>query len=121
RRTAASGARGNFAVGLLPPGTYRLTAQRNGFTPAEIAAVVLNVGDAVDVTLTLKVARLGESLTVTAEPGRGSMSPAGGGVVDRQFGANVPLNGRSFQALITMTPGVVLTTASSSSPGQFSV
>ena len=120
-RTATVGAQGTFAVTLLPPGAYRLTAQHGDFTPAEIAEIVLNVGEALDVTLVLKVPRIGESLTVTAEPARVSMLPAVGTVVDRQFVANLPLNGRSFQSLITMTPGVVLTTASSSSPGQFSV
>jgi hypothetical protein len=120
-RSVTVGAHGTFAVTLLPPGAYRLTAHHEDFTPAEITEIVLNVGDARDVTLVLKVPRLGESLTVTAEPARVSMLPAVGTVVDRHFVANLPLNGRSFQPLITMTPGVVLTTASSSSPGQFSV
>ena len=42
-------------------------------------------------------------------------------VVDRQFAENLPLNGRSFQTLIQLTPGVVLTTSSYASDGQFSV
>src|SRR5262249_15077822 len=42
-------------------------------------------------------------------------------IVDRTFVENLPLNGRSFQSLITMTPGVVLTPATSTSPGRFSV
>jgi hypothetical protein len=33
------------------------------------------------------------------------------GVVDRTFADNLPLNGRSFQTLIMLTPGVVMTTA----------
>src|SRR5262245_7991824 len=83
--------------------------------------LVLNVGDALDVKLVLKVASVGESLTVTATPARVSTLPSVATVVDRQFVENLPLNGRSFQSLITMTPGVVLTPASSTSPGQFSV
>ncbi|MGH9913930.1 MAG: TonB-dependent receptor domain-containing protein, partial [Pyrinomonadaceae bacterium] len=42
-------------------------------------------------------------------------------VVDRQFVENLPLNGRSFNALISLTPGVVLTPTSTTEQGQFSV
>src|SRR5258708_5497915 len=42
-------------------------------------------------------------------------------VVDRQFAENIPLNGRSFQTLIQLTPGVVLTANNGFDTGQFSV
>jgi hypothetical protein len=42
-------------------------------------------------------------------------------VVNRQFVASLPLNGRTFQNLIALAPGVVLTVASGSEQGQFSV
>jgi hypothetical protein len=121
RRSATTGAQGSFVVPLLPPGRYSLTAQRAGFAAADIPEIVLNVGDALDVRLLLKVAGIDALVSVTAQPPRVSTSPAVGTVVDRQFVENIPLNGRGFQSLITMTPGVVLTTASSTSPGQFSV
>jgi len=120
-RTASAGEQGRFVVPLLPPGTYRVTAQRTGFASTEISALVLNVGDALNVTLVLQVARLDTAVTVTAEGTRVSTSPAVGTVVDRQFVENLPLNGRSFQSLISMTPGVVVTPATATSPGQFSV
>jgi hypothetical protein len=119
-RIATAGTQGTFTVALLPPGRYQVTAERDGFDRADVSELVLNVGDALDLRLLLKVAGVGESITVGAAA-RVSTSPAVGTVVDRQFVANLPLNGRSFQSLIAMTPGVVLTTASSSSPGQFSV
>src|SRR5262249_700733 len=62
--------------------------------------------------------------TVTVEAGAplvNTTSATVGTVVDRTFVENLPLNGRSFQSLITMTPCVVLTPATSASPGQFSV
>jgi len=121
QRTATSDERGAFVVPPLVPGNYRVTAYRDGFARAEVSALTLNVGDTLDVTLLLKIERIGASVTVTAEPARISTLPAVGTVIDRQFVANLPLNGRSFQALIAMTPGVVLTAASSTAPGQFSV
>src|SRR5215467_14441757 len=42
-------------------------------------------------------------------------------VVDRTFVENIPLNGRSFQTLITLTPGVVVTATNFADQGQFSV
>src|SRR5262245_27398671 len=121
QRTVATDSGGRFVVALLPPGTYQVTGRHDGFNPAEINQLTLNVGDAVEVKLLLKVARLDQSVTVSAEPARVSTSPAVGTVVDRQFVANLQLHGSSLQSLITMTPGVVLTPASSTSPGQFSV
>ena len=51
------GRAGTFVVSLLPPGRYRLTAQRDGFVTTEIPDIVLNVGDVVDVTLLLQGGR----------------------------------------------------------------
>src|SRR4026209_1966858 len=42
-------------------------------------------------------------------------------VVNRTFVDNIPLNGRSFQALINLTPGVVVTPSTFNDQGQFSV
>src|SRR5208282_4701088 len=42
-------------------------------------------------------------------------------VVDRNFAENLPMNGRSFQTLIQLTPGVVLTANNGYDTGQFSV
>jgi hypothetical protein len=48
-------------------------------------------------------------------------SPSVSTVVDRQFAENLPLNGRSFQSLIALTPGAVATRTGSSAGGQFSI
>lgn len=66
--------------------------------------------------LTLRVGRVGEDVTVTAATGINT-SPAVTTTVDRRIIENAPLNGRTLQNLIALTPGVVLT----GSAGQFSV
>src|SRR5262249_32131031 len=55
----------------------------------------------------LKTGDIKEVVNITGEAPLINESPAVGTVVDRQFVANIPLNGRSFQSLITLTPGVV--------------
>jgi hypothetical protein len=119
KRGTVTDQRGAFAIPLLSPGRYTLTAQLAGFAPYEIKELVLNVGDELVLALRLEVARIGESVTV--EPFRASTSPAVGTVVDRQFVENLPLNGRTFQSLIALTPGVTFTKTNSRDPGQFSV
>ena len=121
QRSHTCGESGTFVVSLLPPGRYQITAQHDGFVTTTVQGVILNVGDAIDLKLVMKVAGVESSVVVTAPPPTSARSPAVGTVVDRQFVANLPLNGRSFQSLIAITPGVVMTPASSTSPGQFSV
>src|SRR5262249_24101061 len=62
-----------------------------------------------------------ETVNVTGEAPTINDSPAVATTVDREFVANLPLNGRSFQSLIALSPGVVLTKATGANPGQFSV
>src|SRR5262249_25386787 len=53
RRTTTNGDQGSFVVPLLTPGSYSLTVRHTGFTTAEIANLVLNVGDAIDLRIVL--------------------------------------------------------------------
>lgn len=81
--------------------------------------LVLSVQDVLSRNFTLQVGPAAESIRVTA--GEYNLSPAVSTLVDSQFVENVPLNGRSFQSLIELAPGVVVTPSSSVAPGQFSV
>ncbi|MGH9907609.1 MAG: TonB-dependent receptor domain-containing protein, partial [Pyrinomonadaceae bacterium] len=121
KRDATTSGSGSFTVPLLPPGTYTVLVENQGFTPAEIKDVVLNVSDNVALNIQLKVGQVGATVDVKSEALLLNESPAVGTVVDRQFVENLPLNGRSFQSLITLTPGVVLTKTDLSEQGQFSV
>src|SRR6266511_744023 len=120
RQTVTSDA-GGFIVPLLPPGNYTVTVKRDGFTPVEIRNVILNVGDQKALPIVLKAGAVTETVLINADAPLINESPTVGTVVDRQFVENLPLNGRSFQSLITLTPGTVLTRASAEESGQFSV
>ncbi|HJZ79885.1 MAG TPA: TonB-dependent receptor, partial [Pyrinomonadaceae bacterium] len=120
-RQVTTNGEGGFTVPLLPPTKYTVRAEREGFATAEFNDVVLNVNDQVSLKILLKVTRVGETVNVNDSASLTRESPAVSTVVDRQFVENLPLNGRSFQSLIALTPGTVLTKASLGEPGQFSV
>src|SRR5258707_4179674 len=64
------------------------------------------------------------SETVTVEAGAPLVNTESATVstlIDRRFVENLPLNGRSFQTLIMLTPGVVVTPTAFNDQGQFSV
>jgi hypothetical protein len=121
QRSTSTNRDGAFVVPLLPPGTYTVKAEREGFTTAEVPDVVLNVNDQKEINIALKVGSLSsQSVDVLPTPPLLDQSPAVGTTVDQEFVGNLPLNGRSFQQLITLSPGVVLTKTSVTEQGQFS-
>jgi hypothetical protein len=115
RQTTTNDA-GYFTVALLTPGTYTVRAQHDGFKIVQID-IVLNVGDQKALQIQLPTGDVKEVVNVTGEAPLISESPAVGTVVDRQFVANLPLNGRSFNTLFELTPGTVLFTGNISSGG----
>jgi hypothetical protein len=99
---------GSASFPFLKPGHYVLTVSRNGFSDVTVGAILLNVGDNKHLQVVLKVGSASQNITVdgsgaTMNTTDGSVST----VIERQFVANIPLNGNSFQDLISMTPGVV--------------
>ena len=121
QRATITNADGRFVVPLLPPGNYSVKAEHTGFSPAELKDVILNVNDQREIKVLLKVGSISQTVQIVDSSSLIDQSPAVATVVDRQFVGNLPLNGRSFQSLITLTPGVVLTKTGVTSQGQFSV
>jgi Carboxypeptidase regulatory-like domain/TonB dependent receptor-like, beta-barrel len=121
QRSATTNGEGTFVVPLLPPGHYTVKAEHDGFTPTEVRDVVLNVNDKVAMRIHMNVGTVSQTVQIVEGSSLINESPTVATVVDRQFVANLPLNGRSFQSLITLTPGVVLTKSTFAEAGQFSV
>jgi hypothetical protein len=113
---------GVYSVANLPPGSYHIQVSKTGFKTIIRPDIVLNVQDAKAINFTLPVGAVTE--TVTVEGGASLInteSATVSTVVDRQFVENLPLNGRSFQTLIELSPGVTLTPSNIYDTGQFSV
>src|ERR1700686_5010443 len=99
---------GIYVVPNLPPGSYRLQVSKVGFKTLIKPDIVLNIQDALSVNFTLPVGAVFE--TVTVEGGASMINTTDASVstvVDQTYVKNMPLNGRSFQDLILLTPGVV--------------
>jgi hypothetical protein len=121
-RTVFSNAEGLYSAPFLAPGPYDITAEAPGFRTELRSGVRLEVGQSANLDFILALATVGESIAVNAETTpTTSDSAAVSTVITRQFIENLPMNGRSFQSLIALTPGVVLTNATFGEQGQFSV
>src|SRR5258707_11927234 len=110
---------GIYAVPNLPPGPYRVQASKVGFKTLIKPDIILNVQDSITINFTLPVGAT--SIAVTVEGGApmiNTTDAAVSTVVDRQFAENLPMNGRSFQTLIQLTPGVVGTPSTSAANGR---
>ena len=122
RRQVTTGDDGTFTIPLLPPATYTILVEQQGFATAKLDGVVLNVNDNRSLNIQLRLGQIsGDTVTIDANANTVQESPEVATTVDRQFVANLPLNGRSFQSLIVLSPGVVLARTSATSQGQFSV
>lgn len=118
----SSNGEGIYAVQNLPPGPYRLQVSKIGFKTLIKPDITLNVQDALAINFTLPVGAASETITVEGgAPLVKTETSSVGTVIDRQFVENLPLNGRSFNTLLQLTPGVVIAPTTSGSPGQFSV
>jgi hypothetical protein len=106
----------------LHPGIYRLTIQKDGFRTVVQPSLQLFVQDAFNENFTLAIGPVSESVTVLADTsGWQTDSATVSTLVDDQFVQNMPLNGRSFQSLIALAPGLVVSSSAIEGPGQFSV
>src|SRR5258708_20598226 len=101
---------GVYVVTSLRPGRYRIKVEKEGFKAIDLTDLILNVQDSVSRNFTLQVGSTSESVSVEGNALQINTQDASvGTVVDPKFVENVPLNGRSFQSLILLTPGVTTT------------
>ena len=121
RRDVTTDREGRFVVPLLPPDRYGATIQRQGFAILEIKDLILNVNDQRSIRIHLKVGQISESVTVEGASLVQTESPVVSTLVDRQFAGELPLNGRTFDALLRLVPGAALSIGQSWEPGQFSI
>ncbi len=104
-RDLTSGAEGEFRAVLLEPGTYDVVVNALGFAPAQLHGVVVSVGSAIHLPVTLQLGSTAVTVDVT-EALTGVDLPAPTTVISSQAIENLPINGRRFTDFAALTPTV---------------
>jgi len=117
-----TGGGGSYIFAGVRPGHYEMQVEKAGFKVFRVTGIIVNVQDYLEQDCRLDVGPVSDSINVEANAVNVNITDATvSTVVDRQFADNLPLNGRSFQTLIMLTPGVVVTPTAFDDQGQFSV
>jgi carboxypeptidase family protein len=102
---------GHYLVPLLPVASFTVHVDFAGFQPAEQRDVRLQVDEHREVDFRLVPASVKESVEVTATAvAIETTNPTLGQVITSQQVAELPLNGRDFVQLATLTPGTITET-----------
>ncbi len=111
-RRLATDAAGAYAAPSIPVGRYTVTVTREGFAAQIRTGITLTVGQAVHINVALSAGAVAEQVTVTDTPAvvNTSTQPTSGLIDEKQL-KELPLNGRSYDQLITLNPGTVNATA----------
>ena len=114
---------GFYSISDLKPGHYAMKIRKESFQAVSVTGITLNIEDNLSRNFALRVGSATESVTVVADQTNLNTTDASvGTVIDRQFVEDLPLNGRSFNTLLQLTPGVVIAQISNpEAPGQFSI
>ena len=106
-RTLETNEAGDYVAPNLPPGLYTVIAEATGFKRVERTGVRLEVAKDVRIDLTLSPGAISESITVSNEaPVIDTTSTTLGGTFSNKAINDLPLNGRDFQNLVVLRPGV---------------
>ncbi|MCU1253319.1 MAG: TonB-dependent receptor domain protein [Edaphobacter sp.] len=99
---------GRYGAPSLTVGTYDVIVKRDGFTPEGRSGVSLTVGQSAQVDLTLKIGAVSEQVNVVDAPATVNVTTQQtSGLVDERQVKELPLNGRSYDQLITLNPATV--------------
>jgi len=104
---AVAGQDGSFRISSIPVGPYVIRVTRDGFAKYEQKGIVLQVGQAATLQITLSVGTSTQNIVVTAEvPAVESSNNTIQSVVEEKVVSELPLNGRNPAALMYTAAGI---------------
>jgi hypothetical protein len=107
-RTLTTDDAGEYLATDLTPGTYSVRVEAKGFKTTQHSGVLLQVSESVRVDLSVQPGEQTQTITVTGEvPAVNTADSTLGGAVSNNEINALPLNGRNFQRLLDLRPGVV--------------
>ena len=99
---------GNYVVPALNPGAYSVAAELTGFKKFVQEGIVLQVNQVARIDITLDVGNLSETVQVSAAAALlETDSSSRGSVIDQKKIVDLPLNGRDYNQLALLSPGVL--------------
>jgi outer membrane receptor protein involved in Fe transport len=99
---------GNFTIPQLNPGSYSLSVAKKGFNTIVRSPIKLDIAQIVRVDFTLNVGNVTQNVTVSAATSLlQTQNAAMGQVIGPTQVVDLPLNGRNFLQLATLTPGAL--------------
>src|SRR4029077_12963740 len=111
-RSTVTDAVGHYWVPSLAVGEYEVHVTKQGFQEEVRGGIHLVVGQEASVDMALKLGQVSEQVKVEADAPVVAVTAADiSGVVGEQQVKELPLNGRSYDELMTLNPGVVLFTS----------
>ncbi len=107
-RNLTTDAAGDYAAPDLQPGQYKIHAEAKGFKTVERVNVAVEVAQDVRVDIVLPPGEATETVTVSEEvPLLNSTSSTLGGTLSNKEINDLPLNGRNYENLLQLRPGVM--------------
>jgi len=107
-RTASSNDAGNYSLPYLTPGNYEIRVEKSGFKVTTRTGVDVRVGDVDRIDFSLQIGEVSQQIEVTGgAPLLNTESVALGSVIESQQIVNLPLNGRDYLNLVTLSSNAV--------------
>jgi hypothetical protein len=107
-RSVSTDEGGRYNAASLPVGTYALKAEKPGFRSNSRAGVALVVGQREEIPFVLQVGDVHQTVEVPSNPTVVSVTTEDiSGLVSERQVKDLPLNGRSYDQLLTLSPGAV--------------
>jgi Carboxypeptidase regulatory-like domain len=108
-RFAVSDASGRYLIPKLQVGSYTVAVEKEGFRRLSMTGITLQVDQIAEIDPKLNVGNISDSISITSEaPLVNTTTPAVGEVIDNKRIVDLPLNGRQFLQLATLTSGVTV-------------
>jgi len=107
-RTVSTSEDGTYSVPELPIGTYTVTVEKAGFKQGVVTGLQVEVSSQLRADVALQTGEVSQRIEVTGDelPQVESTSNVLGGIVESKVVTNLPINGRDYQKLIFLVPGV---------------
>ena len=118
-RTVSANEQGHYVLSLLPPGAYRVEAEKTGFAKTAVEGVTVRITEATDLDVQMALATQKQQVEVSSEaPLVQTQTAARGDVIQSRTIEQLPLATRNFQQLLTLTPGTSASIPNSSDLGR---